>query len=598
MRAPRSAQAAAGLRGDHRPRPVHSTRVLGDAEEAARAARARHRPRLGDRRLRPPHLCRNRLFRRGAERRALPQPVRYDCQRLGARGVYPTLSTRRLLTMEWVDGTRLNDVDALTAGAAALGARRHVGAVRSARCSAPACFTRPPRGQPLHDGRRRAHLPRLWDDVVPRAGAARRDHRGGACTWAEPRLHRALRSVRADGLHTAATRTPRRSPPRSDALPDVLNASVAELNFKSVINKLGDVMYKYAFSLPPFYIAVIRCLGVLEGVAMEVDNSATIVKDAYPYIASRLLTDKAPQLEASLLQASSSPTVRSSGSTSKDSKRMPRRPTPTPLLAVERIADHLLSPEAGAACRRPSPMPSSMSSTLWASDALRHAYRSAAAAARRAGQPGAEPTAVLSELRDRLGSMPQWRGDASRRPGRPPRAARTARAGGSGGPDGDGGGGGVELPALASLGAQLLARPEAQRQIADLSVRLAERAVVGSLRVAFDPPPQEEAPEDDGAEAAEAAPEPPAEPPAPALRRDGRRGAAGGRPRRGAARRCADADADAERSRPCDPGGRGYKVATSQILLTSLRALAQRRPAAELAPVVVAAALRRRVRAP
>ena len=66
----------------------------------------------------------------------------------------------------------------------------------------------------------------------------------------------------------------------------MLNASVAELNFKSVINKLGDVMYKYPFSLPPFYIAVIRCLGVLEGVAMEVDNSFAIVKDAYPYIAS------------------------------------------------------------------------------------------------------------------------------------------------------------------------------------------------------------------------------------------------------------------------------------------------------------------------
>ena len=48
------------------------------------------------------------------------------------------------------------------------------------------------------------------------------------------------------------------------ALPNVLNASVSELNFKSVVDKLGDVMYKYKFSLPPFYIALIRCLGVLE----------------------------------------------------------------------------------------------------------------------------------------------------------------------------------------------------------------------------------------------------------------------------------------------------------------------------------------------
>ena len=57
-----------------------------------------------------------------------------------------------------------------------------------------------------------------------------------------------------------------------DALPDVLNAAVGELNFKNVINKLGDVMYKFPFSLPPFYIAIIRCLGVLEGVAIQVIN--------------------------------------------------------------------------------------------------------------------------------------------------------------------------------------------------------------------------------------------------------------------------------------------------------------------------------------
>ncbi len=50
----------------------------------------------------------------------------------------------------------------------------------------------------------------------------------------------------------------------------MLNASVAELNFKNVVNQLGDVMYTFPFSLPPYYIAIIRCLGVLEGVALQV----------------------------------------------------------------------------------------------------------------------------------------------------------------------------------------------------------------------------------------------------------------------------------------------------------------------------------------
>eukprot|EP00903_Cladosiphon_okamuranus_P022275 g20481.t1 len=86
------------------------------------------------------------------------------------------------------------------------------------------------------------------------------------------------------------------------ALPDVLNASVAELNFKNVVNQLGDVMYTFPFSLPPYYIAIIRCLGVLEGVALQVDRESRILSDAYPYIASRLLTDSAPELQGALQQ--------------------------------------------------------------------------------------------------------------------------------------------------------------------------------------------------------------------------------------------------------------------------------------------------------
>ena len=84
------------------------------------------------------------------------------------------------------------------------------------------------------------------------------------------------------------------------ALPDVLNADVSELNFKNVINALGDIMYTYPFSLPPFYISIIRCLGVLEGVAIQVDPQFRVISDAYPYIASRVLTDPQDDLQEAL----------------------------------------------------------------------------------------------------------------------------------------------------------------------------------------------------------------------------------------------------------------------------------------------------------
>lgn len=86
------------------------------------------------------------------------------------------------------------------------------------------------------------------------------------------------------------------------ALPDVLGASVGELNFRNVINSLGDVFYRFPFRLEPYYVAILRCLAVLEGVAIQVDPEFRIIEDAYPYIAGKLLTDSTPQLQSALRQ--------------------------------------------------------------------------------------------------------------------------------------------------------------------------------------------------------------------------------------------------------------------------------------------------------
>jgi len=84
------------------------------------------------------------------------------------------------------------------------------------------------------------------------------------------------------------------------ALPDVLNAEISELNFKNVVNKLGDIFYTFPFSLPPFYISIIRCMGVLEGLAIQVDPTSRIISEAYPYVASRVLTDPQQDLQEAL----------------------------------------------------------------------------------------------------------------------------------------------------------------------------------------------------------------------------------------------------------------------------------------------------------
>jgi predicted unusual protein kinase regulating ubiquinone biosynthesis (AarF/ABC1/UbiB family) len=81
---------------------------------------------------------------------------------------------------------------------------------------------------------------------------------------------------------------------------NALGASVAELNFKSITDELSAVMYEYPFRVPAYYALIIRSLVTLEGIAINVDPDFKVLSKAYPYVAKRLLSDPAPELRTSL----------------------------------------------------------------------------------------------------------------------------------------------------------------------------------------------------------------------------------------------------------------------------------------------------------
>jgi predicted unusual protein kinase regulating ubiquinone biosynthesis (AarF/ABC1/UbiB family) len=91
------------------------------------------------------------------------------------------------------------------------------------------------------------------------------------------------------------------------AFADVFNRSfgeagtnVADLDFKSVTDQLSGVMYEFPFQVPAYYALIIRSLVTLEGIAISVDPNFKVLSKAYPYVAKRLLTDPAPDLRNSL----------------------------------------------------------------------------------------------------------------------------------------------------------------------------------------------------------------------------------------------------------------------------------------------------------
>lgn len=81
---------------------------------------------------------------------------------------------------------------------------------------------------------------------------------------------------------------------------DALGASVAEINIKSITDQLSALMYEYPFRVPAYYALIIRSLVTLEGIAINVDPNFKVLSKAYPYVSKRLLTDPAPELRASL----------------------------------------------------------------------------------------------------------------------------------------------------------------------------------------------------------------------------------------------------------------------------------------------------------
>ncbi|CAD7705399.1 unnamed protein product [Ostreobium quekettii] len=80
---------------------------------------------------------------------------------------------------------------------------------------------------------------------------------------------------------------------------NVLDKTVAQLNFKAIVDGLGEVLFEFPFQVPSYYALILRSLTVLEGLALQTDPEYKLLGRAYPYMARRLLTDPVPELRSS-----------------------------------------------------------------------------------------------------------------------------------------------------------------------------------------------------------------------------------------------------------------------------------------------------------
>ncbi|KAL5719497.1 Protein ACTIVITY OF BC1 COMPLEX KINASE 1 [Ranunculus cassubicifolius] len=77
---------------------------------------------------------------------------------------------------------------------------------------------------------------------------------------------------------------------------------LADFNFRSVTGKFNQLVYQYPIRIPERFSLVIRSLLTQEGICFQLKPDFKFLEVAYPYVAKRLLTDPNPALRERLIQ--------------------------------------------------------------------------------------------------------------------------------------------------------------------------------------------------------------------------------------------------------------------------------------------------------
>ncbi|GFP81579.1 uncharacterized aarf domain-containing protein kinase at4g31390 chloroplastic [Phtheirospermum japonicum] len=77
---------------------------------------------------------------------------------------------------------------------------------------------------------------------------------------------------------------------------------LSDFNFRSVTGKFNQLVYNYPIRIPERFSLVIRSLLTQEGICFTLQPDFKFLEVAYPYIAKRLLTDPNPALRERLIQ--------------------------------------------------------------------------------------------------------------------------------------------------------------------------------------------------------------------------------------------------------------------------------------------------------
>ncbi|KAL4854874.1 Protein ACTIVITY OF BC1 COMPLEX KINASE 3 [Chlorella vulgaris] len=75
-----------------------------------------------------------------------------------------------------------------------------------------------------------------------------------------------------------------------------------KVNIAVVMEEIDRLSQQFEFKVPPYFALILRTFSVIEGIALQSDPNYSIVRECFPYIAKRLLTDDNPRAREALRQ--------------------------------------------------------------------------------------------------------------------------------------------------------------------------------------------------------------------------------------------------------------------------------------------------------
>jgi predicted unusual protein kinase regulating ubiquinone biosynthesis (AarF/ABC1/UbiB family) len=226
-----------------------------------------------------------------------------DDPRIKVPAIYWRYSSKRVLTLEWINGFKLNDTERIRAAQLDTDALIEIGVTAGLRQLLEFGF--------FHADPHPGNLFAMPDGRMAYIDFGMMDQLGQEMK--ETLVDAVVHLINQDyddlaqdfiklGFLTPNTDIKPIIPAIEMVLGNAIGESVRDFNFKTVTDQFSELMYEYPFRVPAKFALIIRSLVTQEGLALSLTPDFRIVETAYPYVARRLLMGETASLRRRLIE--------------------------------------------------------------------------------------------------------------------------------------------------------------------------------------------------------------------------------------------------------------------------------------------------------